>query len=56
VLDSFEKWMESTYIATCKAQEVNPREWLNDVIARLPYYQEKTPAKISGNCYRMSGS
>lgn len=43
-------------LATCKAQEVNPREWLNDVIARLPYYQEKTPAKIFGNCYRMSGS
>ena len=43
-------------LATCKAQEVNPREWLNDVIARLPYYQEKTPAKISRNCYRMSGS
>lgn len=42
LLDSFEKWMESTYI---KAQEVNPREWLNDVIARLPYYQEKDSGK-----------
>ena len=21
--------------------EVNPKEWLNDVIAKLPYYQEK---------------
>lgn len=44
-------------LATCKAQEVNPREWLNDVITRLPYYQEKeTPVKTSGNCFRMSGS
>ena len=28
-------------LATCKAQEVNPREWLNDVITRLPSYLEK---------------
>jgi transposase len=28
-------------LATCKAQEVNPREWLNYAIARLPYYQGK---------------
>ena len=28
-------------LAICKTQEVNPKEWLNDVIARLPYYQEK---------------
>lgn len=28
-------------LATCKAQEINPREWLNDVIAKLPYYPEK---------------
>ena len=32
-------------LASCKAQEVNPREWLNDVIARLPYYQEKDSGK-----------
>ena len=32
-------------LATCKAQEVNTREWLNDVIARLPYYQEKDSGK-----------
>ena len=32
-------------LATCKAQEVNPREWLNDVIARLPYCQEKDSGK-----------
>jgi hypothetical protein len=32
-------------LATCKAQEVNPREWLNDVIARLPGYLEKGSGK-----------
>lgn len=32
-------------LATCKAQEVNPREWLNDIIARLPYYLEKGAGK-----------
>ena len=25
--------------------EVNPKEWLNDVIAKLPYYQEKDSGK-----------
>ena len=24
-------------LATCKAHEVNPRDYLNDVIARMPY-------------------
>lgn len=28
-------------LATCKMQDVNPREWLNDIIAKLPYYLEK---------------
>lgn len=32
-------------LATCKAQEITPREWLNDVIAKLPYYQEKDSRK-----------
>jgi transposase/IS1 family transposase len=32
-------------LATCKAQEVNPREWLNDVIAQLPCYLEKGSGK-----------
>lgn len=32
-------------LATCKAQEVNPREWLNDVIAQLPLYLEKGSGK-----------
>lgn len=29
-------------LATCKAHEVNPREYLNDVIARMPYMQKAT--------------
>ena len=29
-------------LATCKALEVNPREYLNDVIARMPYMQKAT--------------
>ncbi|WP_321335005.1 IS66 family transposase [uncultured Bacteroides sp.] len=32
-------------LATCKAQEVNPREWLNDAIAQLPGYLEKGSRK-----------
>lgn len=32
-------------LATCKAQQVNPREWLNDVIAQLPGYLEKGSGK-----------
>lgn len=32
-------------LATCKAQEVNPREWLNDVITQLPSYLEKGAGK-----------
>ena len=32
-------------LATCKAQEINPREYLNDVIAKLPYYLEKDSGK-----------
>ena len=27
-------------LATCKAHEVNPRDYLNDVIARMPYMQK----------------
>lgn len=33
--------MICSLLATCKAQQVNPREWLNDVIAQLPGYLEK---------------
>lgn len=25
-------------LASCKASNINPREWLNDVIAKMPYY------------------
>ena len=32
-------------LATCKAQEINPREWLNDVIAQLPHYLAKSSGK-----------
>ncbi|WP_297677654.1 transposase domain-containing protein [uncultured Bacteroides sp.] len=27
-------------LATCKAHEVNPRNYLNEVIARMPYMQK----------------
>jgi len=27
-------------LATCKAANVNPREWLIDVISKMPYYQQ----------------
>ena len=27
-------------LATCKAHDVNPKEYLNDVIARMPYYKK----------------
>ena len=27
-------------LGSCKEQGVNPREWLTDVIARMPYYQK----------------
>ena len=27
-------------LSSCKESEVNPREWLKDVIAKMPYYQK----------------
>jgi hypothetical protein len=30
--------LPSAYMASYKASQVNPREWLTDIIARLPYY------------------
>jgi transposase len=27
-------------LASCKASQVNPKEWLADIIAWLPYYTE----------------
>ena len=29
-------------LATCKVHEVNPRDYLNDVIARMPYLQKES--------------
>lgn len=43
-------------LATCKAQESNPREWLNDIIAKLPYYLEKDSGKVFVNFFLMFGS
>ena len=33
-------------LATCKAHEVNPRDYLNDVIARMPYMQKASYDKL----------
>ena len=33
-------------IATCKAQEVNPRDYLNDVIERMPRMKEATKEEL----------
>ena len=33
-------------LATCKAHDVNPREYMNDVIARMPYYKKATHEEL----------
>ena len=33
-------------LATCKAHDVNPREYLNDVIAQMPYYKNATHEEL----------
>ena len=33
-------------LATCKAHDVNPRDYLNDVIARMPYYKKATREEL----------
>ena len=33
-------------LATCKAHNINPREYLNDVIARMPYMQKATHEQL----------
>ena len=33
-------------LATCKAHDVNPREYLNDVIAQMPYYKKATREQL----------
>ena len=33
-------------LATCKAHDVNPREYLNDVIAQMPYHKKATQEEL----------
>ena len=33
-------------LATCKAHDVNPRNYLNDVIAQMPYHKNATHEKL----------
>ena len=33
-------------LATCKEHDVNPREYLNNVIARMPYYKKETHEQL----------
>lgn len=33
-------------LATCKEHDVNPREYLNDGIARMPYYKKETREQL----------
>lgn len=33
-------------LATCKAHDINPREYLNDVIARMPYHKKAVPEEL----------
>lgn len=33
-------------LATCKAHDVNPREYMNDVIARMPYHKKATHEEL----------
>lgn len=33
-------------LATCKAHDVNPRDYLNDVIARMPYHKKATHEEL----------
>ena len=32
-------------LASCKESKVNPREWLTDIIAKMPYYQKPSANK-----------
>lgn len=32
-------------LATCKAKDGNPREWLNDIMAKRPFYLEEGSGK-----------
>lgn len=33
-------------LATCKAHDVNPRDYLNDIIARMPYHKKATHKEL----------
>ena len=33
-------------LATCKAHDVNPRDYLNDIIARMPYHKKATNEEL----------
>ena len=33
-------------LATCKAHDVTPRDYLNDVIARMPYHKKATHEEL----------
>jgi len=33
-------------LATCKAHDVNPRDYLNDVIVRMPYHKKATREEL----------
>lgn len=46
-------------LASCKASQVNPREWLTDVIVRLPYYTNnkvKDLKELLPNCWKQRNS
>jgi hypothetical protein len=32
-------------LASCKAQGINPREYLNDILVRIPYYNQPGSGK-----------
>ena len=36
-------------LATCKAHDVNPRNYLNDVIAQMPYHKKGNPRRTFGS-------
>ena len=36
----------SSLLATCKAHDVNPRDYLNDVIAQMPYHKKATQEEL----------
>ncbi|KAB4614474.1 IS66 family transposase [Bacteroides thetaiotaomicron] len=46
-------------LASCKASNINPREWLTEVIALLPYYaanKEKDLKELLPHCWESGNS